>query len=336
MVRTGRHRAAVDRWLCQGRRAADPAAPASHQPVPDAPGVQLAPQRDRDAALHPPARGQGSRARSHDDPARLVHDEAQRHQRDDPDHLAGVRQRAPVRAGRPAGRLCTAQRPAVRLAGRGHRLRRHQPAAQRRLAGRVRRVAGDPCLARLAQRRPPQHLPDPRIGARHQSCQRASGRHERGGGQVRRARQRRHGRPGRQVRSAQREPGRDHDHLSLHLRRLRHAGQGAVCTRASARWPGVRGRREHECAGWRGRAGRVRRRRQPPQPAQDLLHPARWRRPRRRAGLRGGGSGALPARAQDDHRRRAPGRCGLGRAAGQCRSAADQLDVHAHDGQPRA
>ena len=34
-----------------------------------------------------------------------MHDEAQRHQRDDPDHLAGVRQHPPVRAARPAGRL---------------------------------------------------------------------------------------------------------------------------------------------------------------------------------------------------------------------------------------
>jgi glycine cleavage system protein P-like pyridoxal-binding family len=31
-----------------------------------------------------------------------VHHEAQRHQRDDPHHLAGVRQHPPVRAGRPA------------------------------------------------------------------------------------------------------------------------------------------------------------------------------------------------------------------------------------------
>ncbi len=32
-----------------------------------------------------------------------------------------------------------------------------------------------------------------------------------------------------------------------------------------------------------GPAGQVRRRRQPPEPAQDVLHPARWRRPGRRA-----------------------------------------------------
>jgi glycine dehydrogenase len=41
----------------------------------------------------------------------------------------------PFAPGRPAGRLRAAQRAAVQLAVPGHRLRRHQPAAQRRLAG---------------------------------------------------------------------------------------------------------------------------------------------------------------------------------------------------------
>ena len=45
----------------------------------------------------------GLRAGPRDDPARLVHDEAQRDDRDGADHLAGVRRPAPVRAGR-AGR----------------------------------------------------------------------------------------------------------------------------------------------------------------------------------------------------------------------------------------
>ena len=106
------------------------------------------PQRDRDAALHPQPGRQGPRARPLDDPARLVHDEAERDQRDDPDHLARVRERASVRAGRPAAPATTRSPPAASLAVRGHRLRRHQPAAERRLAGRVRRAAGDPRLAR--------------------------------------------------------------------------------------------------------------------------------------------------------------------------------------------
>ena len=86
------------------------------------------------AALPAQPGRQGPRARPHDDPARLVHDEAERDQRDDPDHLAGVRRRASVRAARPAGRLrCCAS--SSSLACAGHRLRRRQPAAQCRFAG---------------------------------------------------------------------------------------------------------------------------------------------------------------------------------------------------------
>ena len=46
-----------------------------------------------------------------------------------------------------------------------------------------------------------------------------------------------------------------------------------------------------------GPAGQVRRRRQPPEPAQDVLHPARRRRPGRRAGGGALASGAVPARS---------------------------------------
>ncbi len=143
----------------------------------------------------------------------------------------------------------------------------------------------------------PRHLPDPRIGARHQPGQRADGGPAGGGGEVRRDGQRRPGRPARQVRAAPRAAGRGDDHLPVDLRRVRGARQGAVRHRASIRRPRVRGRREHERAGRHRRAGRVRRRRQPPEPAQDLLHPARRRRPRRRPGVRGRGPGALPAGA---------------------------------------
>ena len=51
----------------------------------------------RDAALPAPARRPRPRPRPHDDPARLVHDEAQRHRRDGADHVAGVRRHPPVR-----------------------------------------------------------------------------------------------------------------------------------------------------------------------------------------------------------------------------------------------
>ncbi len=78
-------------------------------------------------------------------------------QRDDADHLAGVRADPSVRAGRPARRLRRAAPPARSVAVRGDRLFGRQPAAERRLAGRVRRAAGDPRLAcaRAAKRDAP-------------------------------------------------------------------------------------------------------------------------------------------------------------------------------------
>ena len=72
----------------------------------DPPGLPPVSLRDRDAALHAPAGRPRSRARPHHDPARLLHDEAQRHGRDDADHLAGVLRPASVRAGRAGAGLC--------------------------------------------------------------------------------------------------------------------------------------------------------------------------------------------------------------------------------------
>jgi hypothetical protein len=66
------------------------------------------------------------------------------------------------------------------------------------------------------------------------------------------------------------------------------------------------------------RAGRHRRRRLPPQPAQDLLHPARRRRTRHGPHLRGGPSGTVPADASGGgDRRRRGDRADLRRALGQ-------------------
>jgi len=47
-------------------------------------------QRNRDDALYALSGAQGSGAEPGDDPAGLLHHEAQRRRRDDPDHLAGV------------------------------------------------------------------------------------------------------------------------------------------------------------------------------------------------------------------------------------------------------
>jgi glycine dehydrogenase len=161
--------------------------------------------------------------------------------------------------------------------------------------------------------------------------------------------------------AAPRPAGRNHDHLPLDLRRVRHPGQGDLRAGACARRPGLRGRRQHERAGRRGRAGPVRRRCVAPEPAQDLLHPARRRRPGRRPGLRGRGPRALPARPSQrtgpwrlwwrGHRAAAGppqggerplggqrgavsderGGCQLGPSGQRC-GAADQLDVHPSDG----
>jgi glycine dehydrogenase len=64
---------------------------------------------------------------------------------------------------------------------RGHRLRRHLAATERRLPGRIRRAAGDPRLSPEPWRSAPRHLPDPVVGPRHQPGHRPHGRHARGG-----------------------------------------------------------------------------------------------------------------------------------------------------------
>jgi hypothetical protein len=87
-----------------------------------------------------------------DDPARLVHDEAQRHHRDDPGDLARVRPLHPFAPVEQTGGYRALFTTARGVAGRDHRLRRGVAAAQRRRAGRVRRPAGDPRLPRGARR----------------------------------------------------------------------------------------------------------------------------------------------------------------------------------------
>ncbi|CAM5497707.1 Glycine dehydrogenase (decarboxylating) OS=Stutzerimonas stutzeri OX=316 GN=gcvP PE=3 SV=1 [Stutzerimonas stutzeri] len=67
--------------------------------------------------------------------------------------------------------------------------------------------------------------------------------------------------------------------------------------RSPARRPGVHRRRQHERDGRPVCPGPVRRRRFAPEPAQDLLHSARRRRPGRRPDRCEGASGAVPAGA---------------------------------------
>ena len=157
-----------------------PGGAAPHDGVPHPRGVQHPPQRDRDAALPAPALGARLRARPRHDPARLVHDEAQRHHRDGAGQPARLRRPAPVRAGRGRRGLPPAGRRARGLAGRGDRLRPGLDPAERRLAGRARRACWRSAAttgANGAGRA--RRLPDPVLGARHQRRLRGDGRHER-------------------------------------------------------------------------------------------------------------------------------------------------------------
>ena len=84
--------------------------------------------------------------------------------------------------------------------------------------------------------------------------------------------------------AASRRSRGDHGDVSVDARRVRGGHPRHLRHRARARRPGVRRRREPERAGRARRARPVRRRRLAPEPAQDVLHSARRRRPRRRSG----------------------------------------------------
>ena len=77
-----------------------PERPGPHHAVPHPRGVLRPPLRDPDAALPAHPVGARLRPRPRDDPARLVHDEAQRHHRDGAGLDARLRRPAPVRARR--------------------------------------------------------------------------------------------------------------------------------------------------------------------------------------------------------------------------------------------
>jgi glycine dehydrogenase len=290
-----------------------------------------------DAALHPQPQRQGPGAGPQHDPAGQLHDEAQCDQRDDPDHLAGVRAHPPVRTGRAAPGLCLLDQQlrdwlCARPPGMPASACSPMPAARE----------NTPACWRSGPTMPPTARPSAMI------CLIPASAHGTNPASAQMAGltvvvtacdaqwQRRHGRPAGQCERHSDRAGRGDDHLPQHARRVRDPGQGTLRAGAPPRRPRLCGWRQHECAGRRGCAGRVRRRRQPPEPAQDLLHPARRRRPGRRPGLCRRRPGALPA--GPCHRGPAGARCGRGqrRAAGQCGGAADQLDVLPHDGAHRA
>jgi glycine dehydrogenase len=92
--------------------------------------------------------------------------------------------------------------------------------AQGEYAGLVAIAATTPAAAK-----PPQRLPDPQIGARHQPGDRPDVRHAGRRGRLRRQRQRRRRRPQGQGRSSTRPPGLPDDHLPVDARRVRGSGR---------------------------------------------------------------------------------------------------------------
>ena len=202
----------------------------------------------------------------------------------EPISLPGLRRPAPVRAGRGRRRLPRSW--SSELEGwlaevTGYDRVSIQPNAgsQGELAGLLairgyHRANGDAA---------PRRLPDPVVGPRHQRRLGGDGRDAGRRGEGRRRRLGRPRRPARAVRGARRRPRRDHGDLPVDARRLRGHHHRAVRDRARARRPGVRRRRQPQRAARLRQARRVRRRRLAPQPAQDVLHPARRRRPGRRA-----------------------------------------------------
>ena len=98
-----------------------------------------------------------------------------------------------------------------------------------------------------------------------------------------------------QARRARRARRGADDHVPVDARRVRGDGRRDLRARARGRRPGLRRRRQPERARRPRPARRVRRRRLAPEPAQDVLHPARRRRPGRRPGRRARHLRPLPA-----------------------------------------
>ena len=207
-------------------------------------------------------------------------------------------------------------------AGRNHRACRGVAAAELRCAGRARRPAGHPGLAPQSRRGASRRGTDPGVRARHEPGERGDGRDESRGGRDRPEGLCGRRRPEGEGRSAPGRSGRADGHLSVDARRLRGIDPRHLRHRPRAWGPGVHGRREHERAGRVDEPGGDRRRRLSSQPAQDVRHPARRRRPGNGPDRRRRTSGAVPARAsaRADRRRsrrfrRSPARRGAAPAS---------------------
>jgi glycine dehydrogenase len=157
-----------------------------------------------------------------------------------------------------------------------------------------------------------RRLFDPDVGARHEpGIRRARGHAHRRRPLRRQGQHRRRGSAG-QGRGAQGHAVVHHGHVPVDARRVRGVDQGHLQDRPRPRRPGVPRRREHERDGRPVPAGRHRRRRLSPEPAQDVLHSARRRRSGHGTDLRRGAPRAVLAGAS----RRVDRTLGRGRGVG--------------------
>ena len=111
---------------------------------------------------------------------------------------------------------------------------------------------------------------------------------------LRRRRRGRHRRPAGQAGRPRGAGGRDHGHLPVHQRGVRGDDHRRRGPGPRGRRPGLHRRGQPQRARRRGVTRPPRRGRVPPQPAQDLLHPARRRRPRGGPGRREGAPRPVP------------------------------------------
>ena len=259
----------------------------------------------------------GPGARPHDDPARLVHHEAQRHHRDGAGDLARVRRHPPLR-------------PAEQAAGYLQLIHELEASLPRSPATTPCRCSPTPARRASSPGCSPS-APTTAAGARRHRdvCLIPASAHGTNAASAAMA--------GMRVvvvacdddgnvdlddlrakaDRARRAPGRAHGHLPVDARRVRgtiteicdivHTHGGQVY---------VDGANLNALVGVARPA--VRRRRLPPEPAQDVLHPPRRWRPGRRARRRRRPPGAVPARTTRPRPRRArpPARAGLRRAVG--------------------
>ena len=249
------------------------------------------------------ARRPRPRARPHDDPARLVHDEAQRDRRDDADHVARLRRPPPVRADR-AGRRATPSCSPTSSAGCAR-----SPATTRsRCSPTPGPRASSPACSRSAATTPSRGedartvclIPESAHGTNAASAVMAGMRvvvvkcDDDGNVDLDDLKAKAHEHAARLAALMVTYPSTHGVYEAQHPRRVR--------GRARVRRAGVPRRRQPQRARRPRQAGQVRRRRVAPEPAQDVLHPPRWGRAGRRPGGGARAPGAVPAAA---HRGRA-------------------------------